>query len=163
MNKRMTGVLFLSFWVIGLSAQWTWERAVLATSGSTLSSGSLTLNMTLGEAVVGVLSDGTSLLTANLGFQQGSLVLTGLEEWSAPGLPDVFPNPFYQYLFIRLQQHQYGHLILYDALGQVLLRQDMSPESSNTLNLADLQAGSYILKWLDLTSGQCASLILIKQ
>ncbi len=163
MNKRMTGVLFFCFWVLGLPAQLTWERNVLATSGSTLTSGPLTVNLTMGEAIVGSFNAGANALSTNLGFQQGNLMLTGIEDWALPSLPRVYPNPFHHTLTIDVELDQQGQLALMDARGESIHLQEMNGSSSTTLRLADLPAGSYILKWLDLHSGQTSSLILIKQ
>ncbi len=163
MNKRMTGVLFFCFCLLSLSAQLTWERTVLSTSGSTLSSGALSVNMTLGESFVGSLTPGANILTANLGFQQGDLMLTGLEEWTSSGLPRVYPNPFNQLLTIDVPVDQQGQLRLVDARGRILHIQKIPPSTSANIPLADLPAGPYILEWLDLEAGQTTSLILIKQ
>lgn len=163
MNKRLTGVLVFCFCVMGLSAQLTWERNVLATSGSTFSSGSLSLNTTLGESFVGSLTPGANILTANLGFQQGDLMLTGLEAWTSSGLPRVYPNPFHQLITIDVPVDQHGQLRLVDARGRILHFQEIPPSTSVSIPLADLPAGPYVLEWLDLEADQTTSLILIKQ
>ncbi len=163
MNKRIKGVLFLCFCVMGLSAQMTWERNVLATSGSTLISGPLSVNLTLGEAFTGFLQPGANAVTANLGFQQGDLMITGTEDWASMNLPRVYPNPFHQWLTIDVPDGQEGQLRILDARGKSMHLRNIQGSSSTTLHLADLPAGPYVLEWLDLISGQTASLILIKQ
>ena len=163
MNKRMTGILAIWFCVLSVSAQLTWERTVLASSGSISTSGPLSLQFTLGEAVTGYLKPGATLLTTNIGFQQGDLVLTGIEDWSTTTLPRVYPNPFHHSLTIEAESACHGRIHLIDALGKTIYLQEVTGPTSTTIQLTDLPTGSYILYWLDLPSGETSSLILINQ
>ena len=146
------------------SGQVEWERTVLPANGAVLTTPSLQLSFTCGETAVGALTGTPVSLTANLGFQQGDLMVTSLDEWTTRNLPGVWPNPFHDHLVITPGPDHQGILHLLDVQGRIALEYRIQPgQQQQILRLADLPAGPYFLRWQATDDATSTSLHLIKQ
>ncbi|MEZ4828286.1 MAG: T9SS type A sorting domain-containing protein [Bacteroidia bacterium] len=73
--------------------------------------------------------------------------LTGLEDLPAASFAEVFPNPFSETLTMITYQKSITAIELLDPTGRLVRKQylTLNPGKSETLNVADLAAGVYIL------------------
>ena len=144
-------------------AQLTTERQALAPAGGQLTAANLQLSFTTGEPVVGYLPASASTLAVNLGFQQGNLMISDLDEWVDRGFPRVWPNPFHHDLHVAAPRQEGGRLGLVDHLGRLVFTQELQPgDALRSFWLADLPAGPYTLLWQTRQRETTFSLSLIK-
>lgn len=134
-------------------AQLSIERQVIATSGQTLASGSLSQDFTLGESATRTVTSGSIHLTQ--GFQQGNLgpsstvaTLLADNEWV------IYPQPARDRLFIRLDRPHIKSIRLevFDLLGRTLVSDQSAFTSDPTLSQLNVQTwstGTYLLRLLD--------------
>lgn len=154
--------LILLIPTVGIS-QFTPERQVIASSGQNLTSGSLDLCFTLGEWATGPLVPSGTLLSTNLGFQQGDLIITNLEDWLDLGLPTLYPNPFHQEIFLSNPTNRTGSLQIIDPIGQLVVMKQLLPQSSTeSIWMGSFPSGAYIVRYMDHQSQTTSSLTILK-
>jgi len=59
---------------------------------------------------------------------------------------NIFPNPTNDFVTVSFKNNQNAQLILFDALGKMVLREEIINESVTKINLTSLPKGYYILK-----------------
>ena len=152
----MKPILFLFLCLLAafsVQAQLSLERQVVATAGTTLNSGSLSQDFTLGESVISLLN-GNSLQLSQ-GFQQARFgSLSGRSELLETDGLIVFPQPAQRTLMIRLKRPAASVLSvqLYDLWGRQLLPEEarIAPQQLTTqFDLARWPNGTYLLRITD--------------
>lgn len=125
---------------------------VVASAGGTQTNGTITIDWTLGEPVIGDATGGSILLTQ--GFQQGNLLGTDI-----PDEPEdintsfkMFPNPATDNVrFVVDNKEAKGDFLVdvFDITGRKVLSQKLgqyAPLETITLPLSSLKAGVYLVK-----------------
>lgn len=144
-------------------AQITPERLVIASGGQNLTSGSIDLSFTFGEWATGSLTPSGTMLSTNVGFQQGDLIITSLDEWLDLGFPALYPNPFHQEFFLSNPTHRTGTLQIIDPLGQLVFIKQLIPQSSaESIWMGSHPSGAYIVRFQDHQSQTTSSLTILK-
>lgn len=145
-------------------AQIITERTVVSSSGDHLSGGTLDMTFTLGEWATGPLSPSGESLSANLGFHQGDLMVSDLDEWLDLGLPALYPNPFGQELFLSNPTHRTGTLQILDPLGHLVVLKQLLPQApTESIWMGSLPSGTYIVRFTDHQHQTSSSLTILKQ
>lgn len=153
MNNHFS-ILLLVLFSTGLSAQVSLERAVVGSLGQSVTSSSLQVSATAGEAAISTLSGSDLLLTQ--GFHQAEredftsvhIVPTVLSDLA------VYPNPASGQFWIRVTvpAAQSLRFEVLDANGRRLsnLSRNLSAgiETSLNINAADWPAGLYLVRLL---------------
>ena len=140
MLKHIYIGLFLTFNVSCIFAQ-TIDRQVVGSSGTQLSSGSTTVEFTIGEAVTETVSSvGHS---ASQGFHQGTINVTSIEEDISFGEVSVFPNPAVEAVQVKYQGST-GQWHLYTIDGK-LVSSGRLQKGLNSIDLNRLAQATYIL------------------
>lgn len=137
---------------------------VLANSGATLSGGSNTLSFTLGEAVIGTLTNGS---TIGQGFWLGAantLVLSA-NDFDLGEVTTVYPNPANNFLNVAFEnlEGEELQLSLMDIQGRQVLQRTSNGMETETLSIHQLAAGTYLLSIVQKTTQQTKTFKIIKQ
>lgn len=125
---------------------------VVASAGGTQTNGTITIDWTLGEPVIGDVSGGSILLTQ--GFQQGNLLGTDIPENPEDFISSfrMFPNPAKDNVkFIVNNKDAKGDFMVdvFDITGRKILSQKLgqyAPLETVTLPVSTLKAGVYLVK-----------------
>lgn len=126
------------------SAQST-SPQVISSAGNHFSNGNHQISFTIGETVVQTFSNSANTLTQ--GFHQSNLSVISIEEIDFLSSIEVYPNPVVETLNIEMENHT-GEvwLNLYSISGQLVL-QKKADSPSESLNMAKLAEGVYLLKF----------------
>lgn len=165
MNRYPLWVIACLLWLpTACLAQIITERQVVSASGDQLTGGFLDLTFTLGEWATGSLSPSGTSLSTNLGFHQGDLMVTDLEEWLDLGLPALYPNPFAQEIFLSNPAQRTGTLQIIDPHGRLVVIRQLQPQSPpESIWMGTLPAGAYIIRFSDHQRQISSSLTILKQ
>ncbi len=125
---------------------------VVASAGGTQTNGSITIDWTLGEPVIGNVSGGSIILTQ--GFQQGNLLGTDIPENPEDFNSSfrMFPNPANDKVqFIVDNKDAKGDFMVdvFDITGRKVLSQKLGqyvPLETVSLPVSSLKAGVYLVK-----------------
>jgi hypothetical protein len=132
--KIFTTLLLLSVSSFVIAQQT--ERKIANTCGETYSAGGITLKVSVGEPVVGMLS--TTSASLSQGFFQGKPAPIVVPP-PAVGY-SFYPNPVREALQIKGDITKIKQLQLYDATGKIIAT---LPVTSNSLYIKGLAAGVY--------------------
>lgn len=118
---------------------------------------------TLGEWATGPLTPSGTSLSTNIGFHQGDLMITDLEEWLDLGLPTLYPNPFHQELFLSNPTDRTGTLQIIDPLGHLVVLRDIQPQTpTSSIWMGSFPSGAYIVRFRDQERQTTSSLTILK-
>lgn len=103
---------------------------------------------TLGKPFSGYATDGE--YTISIGASLNGMIITALEDVRENIRLNVYPNPTYEYVFIRTESMDYRNLKveLYSLEGKLIQKKDMDADLYQ-LDFRGLPGGTYILKVLD--------------
>lgn len=125
----------------------TKAQQVISSSGGSFKPTTTSISWTVGEPVVGTLSNGTNSLTQ--GVQQSFLTVTSLAELETLSFQILaYPNPTNDYVFIQFKELSEPismDIKLYDLNGKVLLSKRTFDESIE-LPMKDFEPAIYLLK-----------------
>lgn len=139
MNKPLLTLILTCATAASSSAQ----QAVGA-AGGRFANGATIIEYNIGEAVIGTVSNGGTILTQ--GFEQPWVEITTLVPASAPGdVIDVYPNPARHYLNIRQEGGSRNAYSMLDARGREVLSGRLSSDITE-LDTEKLASGSYVLR-----------------
>jgi len=124
----------------GLANGQSIERQLVASTGGQLSNGSAVVTQSVGEAITGELSSGSS--TAYQGYQQADDFIVSVQHALNTGV-SVFPNPFHSSITID-GNNSFEYLKLYDMQGKLIRTINLGQSSS--VALSDLATGLYHIK-----------------
>lgn len=115
-------------------------QEVIATQGDSYSNGSAKIDFTIGEVVINTGTDGTNDLTQ--GFHQTNWNFLGVEDHAPNYEATIFPNPTEDVLNIRTSTFENVTYTLYDALGKIVLQDNLSGEET-PIQVSQLAPGAY--------------------
>lgn len=118
---------------------------VLASTGGSATNSGISLSWTVGETLTNTASNPNSILTQ--GFHQSNLSLAALSE-QAQGLQlEIFPNPAYQWLYLRSTTSNRWHWTLFTVHGRAL--QNGLLQQQAQIDLSAYPSGLYLLRVQD--------------
>ncbi|GAA0873199.1 hypothetical protein GCM10009117_23460 [Gangjinia marincola] len=151
--------------MFGIAQAQSISQAVIGNSGTTLSNASTELNFTLGEPVVGNVSNATSV---GQGFWNGAIAEITLsnDDFELINSTSVYPNPVIDRITITFEEmnNQTFELKLSDINGKQLL--DESFENTmgrKEIDLSAFSGGIYFLRISNQGSQSSKTIKLIKQ
>lgn len=158
MKKLLLCILFLS--VTMLCAQ-SIDKTVVASAGSEMITSAITINYTIGEPVVGLVSNESSL---DQGFWAGSLKVEAITaEKDLDGIR-VYPNPVENELNIFTDNHEIFGITLFGLNGQRVFKQNIeNRQLEHTIDLSYLSKGVYVLHLFMKDSTEAKLLKVIKK
>src|SRR5262245_13950856 len=115
---------------------------VVASSGTTFSSASSSLEFTIGEVATSTITAGSNTLTQ--GFHQPEIHYASLQNYGNEYIFTLYPNPTTQFVTVASTKRDDMQVHLYDANGKAILTSSIFQEKI-TVDLQTLAAGSYIL------------------
>ena len=149
--KKLFGIFIIAVCLtLPAQAQLTIERQVVSSTGASLSAGNLSMDITVGEAIIQTLSAGNLVLTQ--GFQQGELNpnvgIDYVQDLQVGYL--VYPNPTNRNLTIRLDTDEMISLrtSVCDMHGRdlgIIHHFHGKGRMEHQLSLEALAAGMYVL------------------
>jgi len=140
------------------------SQTVLANSGATISGASNTLSFTLGEPVIGLITNGESL---GQGFWLSSIeeILLSNDDFELESSTSVFPNPVRDVLSISFQDltGQDFRIAVHDILGRTVLEKEITSSSSaERLSLGGLTSGTYLVQLIQKNTQNSKTFKIIK-
>lgn len=144
------------------------ERQVIGTTGAKhFNTGSHQIAYTVGEPVIGSLSD--SIVAITQGFHQTTVVDIGFPESIHFNDIIIYPNPVSSILSIRFEndiRKSDVWIEIIDLSGKELIRESLSTnnivEKTIQYDLTDLPAAPYILRLVDVRAGAFYSFLFEK-
>jgi len=126
-----------------LSAQ-SMEKAVTASAGRTMAVSEISIDFTIGEPIVGLISNESSI---DQGFWAGSLQVEHITEQKDLGGIVVYPNPVINELTIFTDQMELFGITLFGLDGRRVLKHPVERNQlEHTLDLSYLSKGVYVLR-----------------
>lgn len=141
------------------------SQDVIGNSGTTQSGGSATLSFTLGESIVGAISNGPSL---GQGFWLGAIeeIILSNDDFNSTSELSVYPNPVSDLLYIdfsNLTGTEFK-LFLVDLSGRTILQKELkNVQDREILSFNQLSSGPYLLKIVDTQHTQSKTFKIIKK
>jgi hypothetical protein len=120
-------------------------QEVISPAGTHATGPGIALSWTVGEPVIGTISNGSYTLTQ--GFHQSRLSSTATDDIVIPGLSlVVYPNPLTDLLMIRIDEGDFSLLqySLFDLEGKILISNKISKNPAQ-INMETFAAGKYLL------------------
>lgn len=163
MKKTMYVLLLSIFCLSAMNAQ-SLSQTVVGSSGATITGASNTLSFTVGEAIVGTVSNSVSL---GQGFWLGAIVEVGLsnEDFTFEVQTTVYPNPITDYLNINFKEMvgQDFEIAVYDINGRQVFQKELTNCSENEiLNFKSFSAGNYFLNIVQSATNKSKTFKIIK-
>ncbi|MCB9283582.1 MAG: T9SS type A sorting domain-containing protein [Lewinellaceae bacterium] len=159
--KRITfPVVIAAFLVAGNLQAQQLERTLLSAAGLEFAQGTVSLEWSIGEGIVGDLSAGDYRLTQ--GFHQGGEMTSQVlvrREWSHA--VSIFPNPAGRDLYLQKDGAGEFYLTIFDALGQPV-HSTTWIGNSKVLDIQNWKAGIYLILMID-EHGAAAGFKWLKQ
>jgi len=141
MSKKIILIILLFSAVISTKAQ-----KVVSSGGDYQERSSGSLSWTIGEPVVGTVSNGNVITQ---GFQQSRLIIANISEVKNPQVKVlVFPNPTSEFLTVKLSEDQTYTMQLFNLNGQLLMEQKTKSTESK-INMTIYTKGTYLLKLIN--------------
>lgn len=124
----------------------TISKLVLASGGEALSNGDIQLNLTLGEPIVGLIANDTSL---DQGFWVGSLLVEPIEPEEELGGMIVFPNPVEEQLNIFTNGKRVYGITMFSVDGRMVVKKKVDEsQTQHQIDASFLSKGVYVLQVL---------------
>jgi len=141
--KKLLLITFLLVTISICKAQ-TIEKSVVSNAGEAQSNAELQINFTIGEALVGMVSNESSI---DQGFWAGSLeVIPITEEEDLNGIL-IYPNPVTDELNIYADSNAVFGITLFAVNGKRVLKQKVdSTLLEHKINTSHLAKGMYVLR-----------------
>lgn len=157
-NKKLLYILLLS--TIGVNAQ-SISNQVISSYGLSAANGSAITDVTIGEPIIGTVSDGNSTLTQ--GFHQTNLIVTTIKENESTNNYQFYPNPVNETLNFSYNNtvHETVNLQLFNVNGQLLWSKEKII-SNEQINFSDKAKGTYLIKITDIKNNEIKTIKVIK-
>lgn len=138
------------------------DRQVIASSGSTFNNPSSKLTFTIGEPIIGYLTNVTTVSQGFLAILEDENSLSN-DKMAAKNNIKLYPNPVTEHLSIDLNNINGSvKLKIYDISGK-LLQDAMIKRNENTINLSHLPNGSYVIRLEMIDTNKHYSFKIIKK
>jgi len=133
----------LLFITIGLSGQ-TAAKNTISNAGIEMSSPEYTISFTVGEPIVGMISNNESI---DQGFWAGSLFVEPITEEKELGGIVIYPNPMINELNIQTNNNPVLGVTMFAVNGKMALKQKVeSTELNHKIDVSHLAKGMYVLR-----------------
>ena len=142
-----------------MSAQ-SFSPQVTASAGTSMSSGSVAMEFTIGEVVTSTLSAGGDVLTQ--GFHQPKIVIVAIDPFLDVFSFSVYPNPSDQFVTIETSSKDPLQAKVYNALGQSIFDSQIFSEKT-TLDIQHIANGPYLLQITRPTGEPVKNYTLVKR
>lgn len=164
-NKQYTmkHLSLMIIFVLTLSLIRLTAQQVISSGGTHAKGSGVALSWTVGEPVIGTLTNGTYTLTQ--GFHQSRLSSTSIDEIPSPGLSlNVYPNPTSYVLNIKVDEGDYSQLqySLFSLDGKVLQNNNLT-RNLTKIKLQTFQSGNYLLRISRKTGETVRTFRVVKQ
>ncbi len=117
-------------------------QSVVNAAGSTLSNPSYIVDFSVGEVAVATYNNGTKVLTQ--GVLQPYFEVVGIEDATNSGYDfAAYPNPTTGDLTIETNYAAFGHIAVFNELGQSVMSQHFDYQP---ISLAHLAIGTYLIR-----------------
>ncbi|WP_373516865.1 T9SS type A sorting domain-containing protein [Pricia sp.] len=144
MMKLLPIYLFLFHLTIGLNAQ-SIGKTVVSSGGMALYGYGIAIGFTIGEPIVGPISNGTSL---DQGFWAGSLYVAAIVPEKDLGGIKVYPNPVDNVLTVFTNDKEILGMALFAINGQrVLIQKVDTQQLHHEIDLSYINKGTYVLQF----------------
>ncbi len=163
--KNASFLLVIALLTISVAQAQSLSQVVIASSGATITGASNTLSFTAGEAVVGKVTNGSTL---GQGFWLGAIegVVLSNEDFTLEAQMTVYPNPVIDYLnisFKDMASEAFG-ISVYDVTGKQVYKKELTDSASNeTIDFSGFSSGLYILNIEQRNSKKSKSFEIVKQ
>ena len=156
----MNKIILISGFVL-LAAVGSKAQNVSATSGGSGTVGTMTVNYTIGEAIITTVGTGNLALTQ--GFHQPNYTVVVVEEQFPLGTVKVFPNPTSSILQVEFELVNLDDLLitLFDMTGNVIFTSKVNSNLWQT-DLSGLASGYFLLSISDVKSNKSYSFKIYK-
>jgi len=139
--KRLLILPGVLFWMISIHAQ-ALSSEVVATTGTSFSSPTETLDFTIGEMMSSSLANGDVILTQ--GFHQPEILFVSIEKPDPEISFSLFPNPTERFITIESAQEDMLQVRIYDSVGKNVETTAFFRKKI-TIDLQTLISGYYIM------------------
>ncbi|WP_298553604.1 T9SS type A sorting domain-containing protein [uncultured Algibacter sp.] len=143
MKNTIGLIIFLNICIVGAQSI---ENVTLSNGGNAISNGSNSINATIGEPIIGVISNNETLLQ---GFWFSSTLNSTLTTTNF-SLEDnilLYPNPVINNLTILLKDTKSYNMSLWTLQGQLIMKKDFKGiPNGHKINFSALSKGVYVLK-----------------
>ena len=164
--QKTIHVVLITLFAISIGYAQSLSQVVVSSAGTTSTGASNTLSFTVGEASIGIITNGESL---GQGFWQGAMgavVSLSTEDFTFEVQTTAFPNPVTNYLNLHFNEmeEQDFTIVLYDNNGKQVFHKELKNSSEDeTLNFSTLSQGIYLLKVVQSSTKKSKSFKIIKQ
>ena len=162
--KRITLLLSLLLVVLGTYGQTSILEVISPAGGYYVSTeAGINVSWTLGEPVVGTLTNTEAGIILTQGFQQGDFIIVNVPTDPLAGFTaKLYPNPAKDETYIKITMPNPGriNLSIFDITGRAIIADQFdvsSIEYSYKLNVSSLRAGIYLIR---INSGTKVSKVL---
>lgn len=163
--KKTIYILLFTLFTISVGQAQSLGQTVVASSGSTISGASNTLSFTIGEPIIGTITNGETL---GQGFWLGAIeqVVLSNEDFTFEVQTTVYPNPVTDYLSINFKDMigQEFEIFVHDTNGKVMLHKKVENSATNeTVNFYNYNQGIYLLTIVQSASIKSKTFKIIKK
>lgn len=147
------------------SAAQSREAAVISAAGANMKAADIEIDWSIGEVAVAAYQNPKSRQSLLEGFQRSYLSIIKSDKIAASlDALQVYPNPFQSTVTVALPEPSPNvRLEVFSMDGRNLMSQKMTPESGLLkINLSDLPVGSYLLSFLNTSTGERKSQLILK-
>lgn len=131
----------LLFGALALST-FTYAQEVVSTQGDSYSNANGSIDYTIGEVVINIVTDGTNELTQ--GFHQTNWNFLGVDNHEQNLDATVFPNPMGSELHIQTASYENLSYLLYDAAGRIVAEEKLG-SIETSIDVSTYAPSSYTL------------------
>ena len=156
-NKLLLPLLFLAF---NSKAQ-TISSSVISPSGKNSNSSTIKLNWTLGEPIVGIMTNNGAQISNGF-HKQLDLEVLSIEDIETKAFIKIYPNPTNDYVVISRIDNLEAVVTIYNELGQTFLTTLINSKETE-INLSQLSTGIYILNIQTKNSQKTNSYKIVKK
>jgi len=165
MRKNLIIALTILFLSVYAQAQLALTPSVVSAGGNYYENDNMTMTWTIGELTVTTLHGNNLILTA--GFQQPTVMGTGIPRNDFAGEIFVYPNPVQNELFVRFDVERSGDYLLelQDVTGRIIIQsiqKPISPGDIIDLNTSNFATGLYLLRVMT-TDGRSVQVTSIRK
>jgi hypothetical protein len=163
--KKLVIILTLLFSINFVNSQ-SIEKHTFANSGELISNATIKLNFTIGEPIIGPISNSNNEVSQGFWNSVTSITLSENDFLQDNLTINVYPNPVTNYVNIKFNASvlQSYHVSIFDVNGRILKKQKLSINSSETqIKMDDLANGIYYLNVKQDNSNKIITYKLIKK
>lgn len=138
---------FFAFVVPNFALAQSTSPNIISATGSSFNNGTVQWDYTLGEPVINIFTDGTTVLTQ--GFHQPNLLITSINNYLTTYTLTIFPNPTNDVLQLHFDKlNQDLTIEIYAADGKVMYSKQYAGTALD-IKVSEYPSGTYLLSIRD--------------